>query len=1213
MYGYMGKILRINLTTSTITEEFPEEKTLRKYLGGAGLATKILLEETEKGIDPLGPENKLIVMTGPLTGTNSPSTGRYSVVTKSPLTNGWGQANSAGFWGRDFKRSGFDGIIFEGRAPKPVYLLTEDGKAELLDAEEIWGKNTSETTRILKEKHGPKFNVACIGIAGENLVKYAAIMNDCDEENWGRAAGRCGVGAVMGSKNLKAIASRGTMEIPVADPEAYRQEAKQRFDWVNQSLLKMTLEVYGTATMVDLVNVKGGIPTRNWQTGVFENAEKINGQAINDNILVKRKPCFACPIHCGRIAEIKNGPFKSKGEGPEYETLSSFGTMCGVDDLEAITLAHFLCNEYGLDTISAGSTVGFAMECYQRGILKENDLDGMDFSWGNAQLIVDIVHKIGKREGIGNLLAEGTMRMAEKLGNGSERFAMHVKGLELPGYDSRAAKITGLAYAVANRGGDHITAYIEGPAFLAMPFMIVDDADIGDPLKEIPEVALVVKNFEDAFGIFDAIGGCKFMGMVLTAEDWAKLISTLMGYEFSAEDFRKTGERIYNLERAYILREGFTRNDDTLPPRLLEDPMPEGPAEGHVVNLEVLLDAYYKYRGWDNQGRPTKRKLQELDLEWISGSIPEYASLEREKTGTRVNPFAIHDKQRPLPETIPLSEHIGDRPWLNSYHIGPFKLRHSMTPYPEINVYTFLEDSARNFPDITACEYTDEEFTYQELKLKVDKLASAFVALGVKKGDAIATVLPSCPDFIITDYASMKIGAIHVPLSIMHKEDDLLYELRESGAEIVVCSYRRVERINAVKPETNVRIVIYTPTKIFPDYEYPEMEKIEDEGYFLLKDLLDHNEPHTGTVKINPKEDIALLPFTGGTTGLPKGTLLTHYNLTSAVIQSMQWMMDPLKEGIIGKSAGLICVPIFHAYGHWAVHACVSWGMKMYLIDPRDISRIVNIINKHRPFVVFAVPAHYTMFTKMNLKKGQIFYYSGAAALPADLADEFEKKTGVPMGEGYGATETSGVATINVSALSKVTGFMTETKRGIGVPTPDTEVKIVNPESGEELSLDQRGEIWIRGPQIMKGYFPTPGSGLKEGGWLPMGDIVEMDSDGYFQIVDRLKDMINVSGNKVYSRVIDDILHEHEAVDVAGVIGVPDPDRPGNERVKAFVQLKHEYKAKVSEQDIIDYLKDRVKPYAVPKWVEFRDELPLTIAMKLFKKKLREEELAKMG
>ena len=1208
IYGYMGKILRVNLTTSTITEEFPDEETIRMYLGGAGLATKILFDETEKGIDPLGPENLLIFMTGPLTGTRSPSTGRYSVVTKSPLTNGWGQANSAGFWGRDFKRSGFDGVIFEGIAPKPVYLLTEDGKAELVDAEEIWGKNTSETTRLLKEKHGKKFNVTCIGIAGENLVKYAAIMNDCDEENWGRAAGRCGVGAVMGSKNLKAIASRGTLTIPIADEEAYRKEAKQRFDWVNQSILKMTLEVYGTATMVDLVSVKGGIPTRNWQTGVFENAEKINGTTINDTILVKRKPCFACPIHCGRIAEIKSGPFKSRGEGPEYETLCSFGTMCGVDNLEAITLAHFLCNEYGIDTISAGSTVGFAMECYQRGILKSEDVDGMDFSWGNAQLIVDIVHKIGKREGIGDLLAEGTMRMAEKLGQGSERFAMHVKGLELPGYDSRAAKITGLAYAVANRGGDHITAYIEGPAFLNMPFMIVEDADIGDPLKEIPETSLVVKNFEDAFGIFDAIGGCKFMGMVLTAEDWAGLMSTLMGYEYTADDFRKTGERIYNLERAYIIREGFTRADDTLPPRLLEDPMPEGPAEGHVVNLDVLLDAYYEYRGWDEHGRPTKEKLEELDLGWLIDTVHTDSYVAEHVSKKLTLQSAVVKKK----ETVKSKDALGERPWLDSYQIGPFKLEHSMAPYPEMNVYKFLEDTAGKFPDIVACEYSGEEIKYPELKDKVDRLASALVALGVKKGDTVATVLPSCPEFIIADYAAMKIGAIHVPLSILHKSDDLQYELNESKAKVVLCSYRRIERVNQVISKTKLKTIIYAPTKLFPDYEYPDMEQIPEENYHLMRDLIEKHEPHTETIALNPKEDIALLPFTGGTTGQPKGTMLTHYNITSNVRQSIHWMMEPLKEGIIGKSSAVICVPIFHAYGHWAVHACISWGIKIHLMDSRDLTKIVETINQHRPFMVFAVPTHYSLFSQMDLVKAQIFYFSGAAALPEDLAVEFEKKSGVPMGEGYGATETSGVATINISALSKVTGYMAETKRGVGIPIPDTEIKIVDPDTGQELPIGGRGEIWIRGPQTMLGYYPTPGSGLKDG-WLPMGDIVEIDSDGYFKVVDRIKDMINVSGNKVYSRVIDDILHEHDAVEIAGVIGIPDPDRPGSERVKAFVQLKHEYKGKVSEQDIINFLKDKVKPYAVPKWVEFRDELPLTIVMKIFKKKLREEELVKMG
>jgi len=618
----MGKILRIDLLNGKITEEFPDEETLKMYLGGSGLATKYLIDETSKGIDPLGPENKLIFMTGPLTGTPSPSTGRYSVVAKSPLTGIWGQANSAGFWGRDLKRSGFDGVIFEGISPKPVYLVTEDGKAELRDASHLWGKNTSETTRIIREELGEKFNVSCIGIGGENLVKYAAIMNDCDKPNYGRAAGRCGMGTVMGSKKVKAIASKGDAKIEVANPEEYKAEAKQRYDWVNQSMLKMTLEVFGTATMVDLVNIKGGLPTRNWQTGVFPAADKINGTAINETILTGRKPCFACPIACGRVAEIKEGKYKSTGEGPEYESLGALGTMCGVDNLEAITLAHFLCNEYGLDVISAGSTIGFAMECYEKGILTNEDTGGLEFNFGNADLVIDLIAKISKREGIGDLLAEGTRKMAEKLGKDSYKFAMHVKGLELPAYDSRAAKITGLAYATANRGGCHITGYIEGPAFLSMPFMIVEDAMVGDVLSENPEDTKIVKEFEDAFGIFDAIGGCKFMGMVLTSEDWAALIEKLLGYDFTKEDFAEMGERLYNLARVYNVREGVTRSDDTLPPRLLEEPMPDGPAKGETVDLDPLLDAYYEYRGWDKEtGKPTKEKLKELGLEWAINEI----------------------------------------------------------------------------------------------------------------------------------------------------------------------------------------------------------------------------------------------------------------------------------------------------------------------------------------------------------------------------------------------------------------------------------------------------------------------------------------------------------------------------------------------------------------------------------------------------------------
>ncbi|MFX0040798.1 MAG: AMP-binding protein [Promethearchaeota archaeon] len=553
-----------------------------------------------------------------------------------------------------------------------------------------------------------------------------------------------------------------------------------------------------------------------------------------------------------------------------------------------------------------------------------------------------------------------------------------------------------------------------------------------------------------------------------------------------------------------------------------------------------------------------------------------------------------------------------EKPWLKSYFLGPWKLKQSMEPYPKINVYEFLEESASKYPDNIASVYLDEEITYKDLKLKVDKLANAFIDLGVKKGDKIATVLPSCQQFIFADYAAMKIGAIHVPLSILHKTDDLIHEIKESGAKTIICSYRRIERVNEVKNEIDIDNIIYTPTRLFPDYNLPEMKKISTDRYYLLEDMINDYEPLEKTAEIDPMEDIALLPFTGGTTGLPKGTMLTHYNITTNVIQFLHWMADPIKAGIIGKAAALICVPIFHAYGHFSIHIGISWGLKGYLMDPRDMKAMIDIIKKHRPFLVAAVPAHYMRFLQLDIPKFPIVYISGAAAMPPEVADQFEKRTGIPMGEGYGATETSAVVAINFSPLSKVTGFMLKKKLGVGVPLPDTDVKIVDPETEEEVPFGESGEIWVRGPQVMKGYWPTPGKGLTEDGWLRMGDIGRMDEDGYFYIEDRVKDMINVSGNKVYSRVLDDILHEHPAVRVAGVIGIPDPERLGSERVKAFVSLNKEYEGKVSEQDIIDYLKEKVKPYAVPKSVEFRNDLPLTMVMKLFKRKLRDEEIAKM-
>jgi len=1223
MFGYMGKILRVNLTTGQITEEFPDEKTLKMFLGGAGLATKYLYDEVPKGIDPLGPENKLIFMTGPMTGTSSPSTGRYSVVTRSPLTGFWGHANSGGYWGRVFKRSGFDGIIFEGTAKKPVYLVTDEGKAELKDATHLWGKNTSETTRIIREELGEKFNITCIGIAGENLVKYAAIMNDVNEENWGRAAGRCGVGAVMGSKNLKAIASRGTAKVQVADKEKYKEEAKFRFDWVNQSLLKMTLEVYGTAAMLDLVNEKGGFPTRNWQSGKFKNSDEINGEAINDNILIERKPCFACPIHCGRISEIKSGSYKSKGEGPEYESLCSLGSACDIDDLEAITYAHFLCNEYGVDTISAGMTIAFALECYEKEILTSKDTDGLELNFGDPEVMIELVHRIAKREGnIGNLLAEGAKYASEKLGQESEKFAMHVKGLELPAYDSRAAKITGLGFATANRGGDHMTSFIEGPTFLDMPFLLVED-EPGDGLATNPKDAKILKDYEDAFGIFDSVGGCKFMGMVLTGEDWAILIATLFGWEdFTESEFRKTGERIYNLQRMYNIREGLTRADDTLPKRLLEEPLPDGPAKGHVVDLEPLLDAYYEYRGWNEYGIPTAEKLQELGLDWL---IPEIEFAQRVVPLEKPREKIITTEALEISETIELAVEISaekmtyaEKPWLKSYKVGPYNLPKTMEPYPKIPVTKFLDDAAAEYPDNIACTFMagdyKEELTYEEIKLRVDKLATALYDLNVRKGDRVATILPSCPQFVIADYAIMSIGAIHAPLSILHRAPELLHELKESGAQTIICSYRRLKRIDLLKDEIKLKNVIYTPVPIFPDYSWPEKEELpEIDNLYRFEELIEKYDPNPPAIEINPKEDIALLPFTGGTTGVPKATMLTHYNITTNIIQSSQWIMNPLKEGMKGKAAGLICLPIFRQAGHFLLHTCISWGLRGFLIDGRDLSLIVEIINQHRPFIIGGVPTHYMLLLENpNLQKMPCFFFSGAAALPKDVAKKWEEKIGTPLSEGFGMTEACATTHMNPSGLSKVTGFMREAKISVGVPVADTEVKIVNPETGVELPIGEPGEMWIRGPQVMFGYWPTPGKGLKEDGWLATGDIAKMEADGYFYIVDRIKDMINVSGMKVYSQVVDDVLHSHPAVGVAGVIGISDPDRPGSERVKAFISLRSNYEGKVTADDIIEFCKDKLPPYAVPKFIEFRESLPLTPVMKLDKKKLREEEEKKI-
>jgi aldehyde:ferredoxin oxidoreductase len=617
MFAFNGKMLRVNLSEGKVSEEDIPEDWRKKYLGGIGVGTKYLYDEVPKGADPLGPENKLIFMTGPLTGTVSPSAGRYDVIAKSPLTGIWGHGNSGGQWANPFKRSGFDGIIFEGISPKPVYLKVEDGKAELKDASHLWGKLTPETTDRIIEECGKGFRVACIGPAGENLVKYACVINEKT-----RAAGRTGTGAVMGSKNLKAIAVSGKKAPQIANVEKFKEVSKRQYDLLNESMLKVGFESFGTNMLIDILQAKGGLPTRNFQTGIFEHMDEISSQALSDKVLDSQINCFACPIACGRKTSIKKGPWKGEaGEGPEYESNVMLGSNCGVGDMEAVTKANFLCNDYGLDTISAGVSIGFAMECYEKGILTNEQTGGLEIKFGDADMLVKLTEMIGKREGIGDMLAEGTRAMSQKLGHGSEKFAMQVKGLELPAYDPRAAKICGLGYATANRGGDHITGYVQGPTFIDTPFLVVDESKIKDAFEVNPAEAKVLVDQENALTFFDLAGCCKFMGFLLKAEEWVELVANATGWDYGVKDFRETGERVYNLIRAFNVREGITRADDTLPPRFHDEPLPEGPAKGMVItreNLNSYLDAYYDFRGWDKEtGKPTREKLTELGMEFL--------------------------------------------------------------------------------------------------------------------------------------------------------------------------------------------------------------------------------------------------------------------------------------------------------------------------------------------------------------------------------------------------------------------------------------------------------------------------------------------------------------------------------------------------------------------------------------------------------------------
>lgn len=600
MYGYNGKVLRINLTDKTYELEKLDESIAKKFIGARGLGVKTLFDEVDPKVEPLSPENKFIIAAGPLTGTAMPTSGRYMVVTKAPLTGTIGIANSGGKWGAELKNAGYDMIIVEGKADSPVYVNIFDDKVEIRGAKHLWGKISSETTETLLDETDKKAKVLCIGPAGEKLSLMAAVMNDID-----RAAGRGGVGAVMGSKNLKAIVVRGTQKVKIYDEEEAKRVSLEKIKILREDpVAGQGLPTYGSAILVNIINENGIHPIRNFQKSYTDEADKISGETLTEKYLVRKNPCYRCPIACGRWIKLEDG---TECGGPEYETLWSFGSDCDVYDLDAINRANMLCNEYGIDTISTGATIAAAMELYEKGYIKDEDIekDGLSLNWGDSEAVIGWTKKIGLREGFGDKMANGSYRLCDSYG--VPELSMSVKKQELPAYDPRGVQGHGITYAVNNRGGCHIKGYMINPEILGYPEKL--------DRFSLEGKAAYAKVFHDLTAVIDSLGVCVFTTFGLGAKDYVDMYNAAVGELHDVDSMMLAGDRIWTLEKLFNLEAGIDSIHDTLPRRLLEEPVPEGPSKGHVHHLDELLPEYYEVRGWDNKGIPTKETLEKLDLE----------------------------------------------------------------------------------------------------------------------------------------------------------------------------------------------------------------------------------------------------------------------------------------------------------------------------------------------------------------------------------------------------------------------------------------------------------------------------------------------------------------------------------------------------------------------------------------------------------------------
>lgn len=617
-YGYAGKVLRVNLTTGAAAIEPLEQQLAKNYLGGRGFNIRRMYDEIPANLDGLSPENKLFFSTGPLVGTMFPGAGRFNVSAKSPQTGILGDSNAGGFFGPELKFAGYDQLIIEGRAAKPVYLLIHNDRVEIRDAQHLWGLDVWDTqTAILKELKDARVQVAAIGTAAENGVRFAGVF-----ANLARAAARTGMGTVMGSKNLKAIAVRGTQPVGVADPTGFAELIQEIDRAIYEHREYPTRALMGTTKLVHALNEAGCLATRHFQTGRFEAAEDVSGEALAETVKVKSKSCFGCTIPCSRFFRITQGPFAGlQSEGPEFEGLAGFSSRVGVTDLAAALKGVDLCNRYGLDVITTSEMISFAMELYQRGILSRAEADGLDLTWGKVETVLALIDKINRREGFGDVLADGVKAAARKIGRGSEQYAFHVKGLELFQADPRGLKAYALGYAVASRGGDHLRS--------EPSFEFSGDAAAGQKIYGHPDAAFrlkykgkgrVVKHYEEWSALADCLEACKntIVNMEIVDFDMAaKLLRATIGWEFDGEEVQAACERVVNLERAFNTREGLNRRDDSLPHRFTHEPLPDdsGPSAGSVVELQPMLDEYYQARGWEvSTGLPTFGKLRELGL-----------------------------------------------------------------------------------------------------------------------------------------------------------------------------------------------------------------------------------------------------------------------------------------------------------------------------------------------------------------------------------------------------------------------------------------------------------------------------------------------------------------------------------------------------------------------------------------------------------------------